>query len=211
MTSPLPLAQGVSLFGIWGMTFIAIAVFASPAVLADDRGETRWPFMPAALAGLTLVALTAFGGIRLARNPTVMVEGVRMRIMQPNVPQDDRFNYNAKQQIMSRYVALSEGGAGANGLRDVNFLIWPESAFPFFIAREPDALAMIANMLAPDTVLLTGAASLAEQVRAAPVFAPTIRSSRSTTTARFSPDTTSFIWCRSANSCRSRMRSNASA
>jgi apolipoprotein N-acyltransferase len=84
--------------------------------------------------------------------------------MQPNVPQDERFNYNAKQQIMNRYVALSEGVGGANGLRDVNFLIWPESAFPFFLTREPDALAAIANMLVPDTTLLTGAASLAEQV-----------------------------------------------
>jgi apolipoprotein N-acyltransferase len=164
LTSPLPLAQGVSLFGIWGLTFIAIAVFASPAVLADDRGETRRPYVPVLLAGLTLAALAAYGAIRLARNPTATVEGVRLRIMQPNVPQDERFNYNAKQQILSRYVSLSEGGAGANGLREVNFLIWPESAFPFFLTREPDALATIANMLAPDTVLLTGAASLAEQV-----------------------------------------------
>ena len=70
---------------------------------------------------------------------------------------------------MSRYVGLSErAGAGAttppgaDGLRDVTHLIWPESAFPFFLTREPDALAAIANMLPPDTVLITGAASLAE-------------------------------------------------
>jgi len=166
LTTPLPLAESVSLFGIWGLTFVAIAVFASPAVLADERGETRRPLMPVLFAGLALAALAAFGGIRLARNPTEIVEGVRLRLMQPDIPQDERFNYNAKPQIMSRYVALSEsgGGAGGNGLRGITHLIWPESAFPFFLTREPDAVAAIANMLAPDTVLITGAASLAEQV-----------------------------------------------
>jgi apolipoprotein N-acyltransferase len=162
LTTPLPLAQSVSLFGIWGLTFVAVAVFASPAVLADDRSDAPRPYLPVVLASAVLVALAGFGGIRLASNPTVLVEGVRLRIMQPNVPQDERFNYNAKQPIMNRYAALS--GDGANGLHDIKFLIWPESAFPFFLTREPDALAAIANMLPPDTVLITGAASLAEQV-----------------------------------------------
>jgi apolipoprotein N-acyltransferase len=36
-------------------------------------------------------------------------------------------------------------------------LIWPESAFPFLLAREPDALAQIAELLPPGTVLITGA------------------------------------------------------
>jgi len=43
-------------------------------------------------------------------------------------------------------------------------LIWPESAFPFFLAREPSALATVAGMLGPDTTLITGAARLAEPV-----------------------------------------------
>ena len=33
---PLALAQSISLIGIWGLTFLALAIFASPAVLADD-------------------------------------------------------------------------------------------------------------------------------------------------------------------------------
>ena len=37
-------------------------------------------------------------------------------------------------------------------------LIWPESAFPFFLAREPDAMAQIADLLPPGTVLIVGAA-----------------------------------------------------
>jgi apolipoprotein N-acyltransferase len=61
---------------------------------------------------------------------------------------------------MNRYLALSDKatGPGATGVRDVTHLIWPESAFPFFLAREADALAQIAALLPPTTVLIVGAA-----------------------------------------------------
>jgi apolipoprotein N-acyltransferase len=60
---------------------------------------------------------------------------------------------------MSRYLALSDRASGpqATGVRDVTHLIWPESAFPFFLAREADALAQIAALLPEGTVLITGA------------------------------------------------------
>ncbi len=48
------------------------------------------------------------------------------------------------------------------GLGGVTHLIWPESAFPFFLIREPDALAAIAGMLPPGTTLITGAARPAD-------------------------------------------------
>jgi apolipoprotein N-acyltransferase len=179
LTTPLPLAESVAIFGIWGLTFVAVAVFATPAVLVDGA---RRSLMPVVLAGATLATLAAYGGLRLASHPTETVDGVHLRIMQPNIPQDERFSYAAKTQIMSRYVLMSQRAGEAalplhpppqagegmvgdpSGLRGVTHLIWPESAFPFFLTREPDALSMIANMLAPNTTLITGAARLAEPV-----------------------------------------------
>jgi apolipoprotein N-acyltransferase len=207
LTTPLPLAESVAIFGIWGLTFVAVAVFATPAMLADGG---RRPLLPVVLAGAALATLAAYGGLRLASHPTETVDGVHLRIMQPNIPQDERFRYAAKAQIMSRYVSLSQRAESqraesqradtalapptpphaeeslhlhpppqdlyppsqaeegrvehAGGLRGVTHLIWPESAFPFFLTREPDALSMIANMLAPNTTLITGAARLAEPV-----------------------------------------------
>jgi apolipoprotein N-acyltransferase len=79
--------------------------------------------------------------------------------MQPNLPQDTKFNYSAKAEVMRRYIALSSRAAGprSTGVGDATHLIWPESAFPFFLAREPDALAQIAELLPEGTVLITGA------------------------------------------------------
>jgi apolipoprotein N-acyltransferase len=159
LISPLWLAQGAALIGIWGLTFLAVAIYASPAVLADDRSQTKRPWLAPALSVAVIAALATYGAIRLNRTPTGYVDGVRLRIMQPNLQQDEKFNYAQKQQVMSRYLALSDRASGpqSTGVRDVTHLIWPESAFPFFLAREADALAQIAGLLPKGTVLITGA------------------------------------------------------
>ncbi|HXW26388.1 MAG TPA: apolipoprotein N-acyltransferase [Xanthobacteraceae bacterium] len=164
LTGPLVLAQASALVGLWGMTFLAVAVFASPAVLADDPAEARRRFLAPAASVALLVVLAGYGAVRLEQNATNFVPGVHLRIMQPNLTQDERFNYSAKQRVMSRYLALSDRATGpqSSGVNDVTHLIWPESAFPFFLAREADALAQIAALLSNHTVLITGAVRAAE-------------------------------------------------
>jgi apolipoprotein N-acyltransferase len=84
-----------------------------------------------------------FGAIRLSLHPTRTVAGVRLRIMQPDLQQDVKFNYSAKAEVMKKYLTLSDRASGpqSTGVRDASILIWPESAFPFFLTRETDALA----------------------------------------------------------------------
>ena len=159
LTGSLALSQGAALIGIWGLTFVAVAVFASPAVLLDERSDTRRPWLPLALGLILLAALAAYGTWRLSRTPTAFVDNVRLRIMQPNLQQDEKFNYSAKQRVMSQYLELSDRATGprTSGVRDATHLIWPESAFPFLLTREPDAMAQIAALLPQGTVLITGA------------------------------------------------------
>src|SRR4030081_139456 len=107
---------------------------------------------------LVLVAMGIFGGVRLGLHPTATAANVRLRIMQPNLQQDVRFNYSAKAEVMQKYLTLSDRASGplSTGVRDASILIWPESAFPFFLTREADAMAQIADLLPKGTVLVTG-------------------------------------------------------
>jgi apolipoprotein N-acyltransferase len=166
LTEPLALAQSISLVGIWGLTFLSVAIFASPAVLADDRKDTPHPYRAPVAALIVLAALGGYGLARLRTHPTSYVSGVKLRIMQPNLQQDEKFNYTARTDVMQRYLRLSDRATGprSNGVRDVTHLIWPESAFPFFLTREPEALAQIASLLKPNTELITGAVRAAEPV-----------------------------------------------
>jgi len=158
LSEPLALAQTASLIGLWGMTFLAVAIFASPAVLIDENARGRAPWIVPATALLLLLVMGTFGAVRLSLHPTAMVGGVRLRIMQPNLEQDAKFNYAAKAAVMQRYLTLSDRASGprSTGVRDASILIWPESAFPFFLTRETDAMAQIADLLPKGTVLITG-------------------------------------------------------
>ena len=157
-------AQAASVIGLWGLTFLALAIFASPAVLIDTTQAMRRPWLWPAVAALSLILLAAFGAQRLARFEAGFVPDARLRIMQPNLPQDQKFQASAKHAILDRYVSISDRATGPNrtGIRDVTHLFWPESAFPFFLEQEADALARIADLIRGHTVLVTGAARLEE-------------------------------------------------
>src|SRR5205085_6306527 len=126
--------------------------------LIDGALAGRKPWVAPVAALATLVALGIFGVIRLSLQPTKMVPHVKLRIMQPNLQQDVRFNYAAKAEVMRKYLTLSDRASGpqSTGVRDASILIWPESAFPFFLTREADALAQIDDLLPKGTILITG-------------------------------------------------------
>ncbi|MBR1216669.1 apolipoprotein N-acyltransferase [Bradyrhizobium sp. U87765 SZCCT0131] len=163
LSEPLALAQTASLIGLWGLTFLAIGIFASPAVLIDARGpKPRWFeqwWTAPATALVVLAAMGAYGTLRLEHTPLRLVENVKLRLMQPNLQQDVKFNYSAKQAVMQKYLELSDRSTGpaTTGVKDATVLIWPESAFPFFLTREADAMAEIAALLPKGTTLITGA------------------------------------------------------
>ena len=161
----LVLAQAGSLVGLYGLTLLAVAIFASPATLADptEGAPRRWS-RAMTVATLALAALAAFGGLRLTGGNVETVKGVKLRIMQPNLPQDAKFRPDNKADILRRYLALSDRATSprATGLADVTHLIWPESAFPFILARDPQALAQIGAALPAGAVLITGAARVEE-------------------------------------------------
>ena len=158
LTNPLALAQVASLIGLWGLTFLSVAIFASPAALIDGNSRGRRPWVAPVVALLVLVAMGIFGAVRLGLQPTTTVANVKLRIMQPNLQQDARFNYAAKAEVMRKYLTLSDRASGpqSTGVRDASILIWPESAFPFFLTREADAMAQIDDLLPKGTILITG-------------------------------------------------------
>ncbi len=157
------LAQGASLIGVHGLTLVAIAVCAAPATLADadPARQDRWSLRAPTLLAVGLVAAAAgWGAWRLhVTNPGV-VAGVKLRIMQPNITQDEDFTYARRHDILQRYLALSDKATSPerSGLADITHLVWPESPFPFILSREPDALDAISTALPGGTLLLTGAA-----------------------------------------------------
>jgi apolipoprotein N-acyltransferase len=156
----LALAQTASLVGLHGLTFLTIAIFAAPATLWRVN-DSRFNPAPTIVAALALVLIAAFGEFRLMAPASATIPGVKLRLIQPNVAQDDAsFGPENKQAILRRYFDLSERATSPDrsGIRDVTHLIWPESAFPFILAHDPLALSEIVDFLRDGATLITGAA-----------------------------------------------------
>jgi len=157
-----PIGQAASLIGLPGLDLVAILIFAAPATMVDRRPGQRFLSNAAAwTAAFLLLTLAAYGALRLGTSGTEYVDGVKLRLMQPNLPQDAKFKPENGQEILRRYLALSDRatGPGRTGISDVTHLIWPESAFPYVLSREPQALAAIARAL-QGKILITGAARI---------------------------------------------------
>lgn len=161
LAAEIHLAQILSLFGIYGLTLAALVLFSTPVAL-ERPGGWRWPV----LSVLLLAAMAGFGTWRLEQNPTRFVDKVQLRIMQPDVPQDAKFNPGLRNQILAQYLALSRQPTpdGADGMAKITHLIWPESAFPFLVAQDDEALQVLGDLVAPKAVLLTGAGRAEENL-----------------------------------------------
>ncbi len=151
-------AQLASMIGVDGLTLVTIALCAAPATLTDGATRAlRWRPTLAALAALAVIV--GYGGLRLSR-PVPRGAPAIVRIMQPGLRPDKEFSAENKDAIVDHYIALSRQDDPAKrvSLADVTMLVWPESAFPFILTREPPELAKIGAALPAKTSLVTGAA-----------------------------------------------------
>jgi apolipoprotein N-acyltransferase len=158
----LLLAQFAAIGGLPALNVLTVAIFAAPALFADvSRGQRRVP-IGLLVAGGAFIALAGFGAIRLSAPRPKDLPGVNVRLMQPNIVEDENFSPAHKDEIVAHYLSLSDRATSPEhtGLADVTLLVWPESAFPFILTEDPPSLAAIGGALPANTTLVTGAARI---------------------------------------------------
>lgn len=146
--------QAASVFGVYGLTVIAIVLAAAPATLGDQQRRVA----PVLLSIAVLAGLVGYGGWRLETGNDAGngPSGVHLRIVQPNIEQSEKWRPENRTAVFADYVSLSQDPRDGP-LVDVDAVIWPESATPFLLAREPGALTAIAGLLPLGRSLITGA------------------------------------------------------
>lgn len=159
--------QGVAVFGLYAYGFFAVLIFACPALLFEDGANDKSRVRIMVLVVVLAVGLGGYGALRLSVAGNEYVAGPQLRIIQPNIAQADKFKPEKAGEILERYISMSARSTQPNdlGLLSTTHLIWPESAFPFLLTEQPDAISQIARLLPVGTTLLTGA------VRATPRLA----------------------------------------
>ena len=155
LTAGEVLMQSASLFGLHGLSVLAVLIFAGPATLAPsaDRAD-RHIGMP--VFGLVLLAaLGLFGFMRLSAAEAAFSPDTAVRVVQPALDQLQKWRPENRDAVLKTYLDLS--APSGDPLPPGTLLVWPESAFPFPLVEDPEALTDIADLLSPGTALVTGA------------------------------------------------------
>ncbi len=185
--------QSAGVFGIYGLTILAVMICATPLVALSERrvkdrsspsttdarpDHTALP--PAApivlLTVMPCLGLYAYGYAVLPQTPLPLVPDVKIRIVQPSVPQHDKWAREKQGEIFNDHLVLSR--QNENGVDDaasgISHIVWPEAAMPFLPLATPQALSAIAQMLPDKTYLLAGALRL-EQSQVGDEVRPSVK------------------------------------
>jgi apolipoprotein N-acyltransferase len=157
LTWPLPMMQTAAFLGIYGLTLVAVPVFASPVVLWADGGRRRG--LGVLAAATTIGVLAAAGAYRLASEDLPTDASVRIRVVQPSVPQREKWRPENQARIFRDHLELSvqSSGGTVDGASGVALIVWPVAAMPFLPLNTPEALAAIGRLLPQGTHLAAGA------------------------------------------------------
>ncbi len=140
-----PAARIVGTYGVSGL----IVLLAGALWLLARR---TWMPAAAIVAALAIVPLPAILG-----SAPIAHSGPRVRVVQPNVSQDEKQDVEAQAAHIQQLVRLS--GPPGDSPR---LLLWPEAAIDngYLLEEEPGLRRFVAKALGPNDVLLTGGIAL---------------------------------------------------
>jgi len=147
------LMQSASIFGVFGLSLLAALVAVLPATLVKLNRLS----LGLNLGVIVLLAISwGWGGARLSQASGETVPGVRLRLVQPNIAQSEKWDPALRERHMMDQLLLSTRPAKNNGVKPTH-IIWAETAAPFFIARHQQWLNFVGSMVPKNGLIILGA------------------------------------------------------
>lgn len=149
--------QALSIVGPYGLTLFAFFLFSLPVLVFSTADHRNLGRKLAVFAGVLFVIQLGYGAYRLSSPTEVSVDNATVRLIQPNIPQKEKWKFENRSWIFNRLLALTTINDDQTPSDAVDLVIWPESALPFYLIEQPGALAAIVDALPQGAGLLTGA------------------------------------------------------
>lgn len=151
-----PISQAAALVGAYGLTWITLAASAAFAALLWCA-RPRMRLSPPLLALCALMVLWAWGAHRLRHSVAISAQVPLVRVVQPDVKEEAKYNYDNLRSIFFRYIELTARPAA----RAPDIVVWSEGAVPMSAndLLDPDGgwADVVRNSLHPGETLLFGA------------------------------------------------------
>ncbi|MCH7936378.1 MAG: apolipoprotein N-acyltransferase [Proteobacteria bacterium] len=151
------MVQLAALTGVYGLSLLAVVAAAMPAVLAEpvSGGGERNRWMPVLAAAGVLALVWAGGEWRLAGAGNDTVPGVRLRLVQPNIPQNQKWKRELRWGHVLKQLEMSNRPAPPG--RSPTLVIWAETAVPFVISGPSQLTRALGRAAPPGGLVIVGA------------------------------------------------------
>ncbi len=146
------ISQSASVFGVYGLTLVTLFAFMAPAALAAPTRRFSMSVTPAMASIVAFVLLFALGHARLLGASDATDPDVRLRIVQAQIDQAEKYIPENRDLVRDHYLRLST----SPGAETRTHILWAEAALPVRLLEEPRTLDAIARTLGDGRVLLTG-------------------------------------------------------
>lgn len=158
LTAPIELMQSAALVGMYGLAPFTFAVTLTPLVVLALAVRSGTAVAIGLLTVLPLSAAFLYGSMRLAAPAAPPVDGVKVRLVQPSVPQRDKWRADKQAEIFRAHLDLSRFAPDGrvDDLAGITHVVWPEAAMPFGPLDNQDALDAIGRLLPDGTHLIAG-------------------------------------------------------
>ncbi len=113
----------VSALVAWVNAALAMTILRYAAGGTRGRRDAH----PEALLGCVVVAAAFLYGVRAMAGPAGATTALRVALVQPNIPQDEKWSVEKIEMIYSRLRQLTAAAARVGGMQ---LIVWPETALP---------------------------------------------------------------------------------
>ncbi|MCX7338677.1 MAG: apolipoprotein N-acyltransferase [Alphaproteobacteria bacterium] len=141
---PLPILQTTAFIGIYGLSLITIFC----ACVLASRSK---PLIVGAFAVLSVLWIA--GSCRLEHAKSLGNTEINMRLIQPCIPQGEKFTPAYLARNLDLHVALSQ----LTSEKPLHAVIWPEASVPFLFNQDSAAIEKITHAVPQNGILLIGA------------------------------------------------------
>lgn len=157
----LPLIQIADIFGALGISFLLVMVNVGFYSAIKEKSGPAKKIKCLIVPAVILVFVFGYGFLRLGQARGLKSESnrtIKISVVQGNIAQELKWYPRAREEIMKKYLTLSQLAARENP----DLIVWPEAAVPVVLEEAPEYYAAVRN--------------LAKQVRA-PILFGAVRSS----------------------------------
>ncbi len=146
-SSTLPVAQFAAVAGIYGLTLLTILWAAAPGFLIAWSATPRHKTAIGTAVFLSFLVCFLAGSARLSANPPALRPDVALNIVQPNIPQADKWNPEKQIDNLKKLLALTKPPASDEPAR-ATLVIWPETAVTARLLQHEQVKGRVAEQLA---------------------------------------------------------------